>query len=65
MTPLDETLRALDDLVRSGKARYNLEAISLVLTPSELDAIDRVSALSPEYPGWMLTWQAVGRVPGA
>jgi hypothetical protein len=47
------------------RLRYNLEAISLVLTPSELDAIDRVSALSPEYPGWMLTWQAVGRVPGA
>ena len=27
-------------------------------------ALDAVSALKPEYPGWMLARQAEGRVPG-
>jgi aryl-alcohol dehydrogenase-like predicted oxidoreductase len=42
----------------------NLAAVELTLTEDELRALDRVSALPPEYPGWMLVRQAAGRVPG-
>ena len=43
--------------------RDNIEAATLTLTPEELVALDKVSALAPEYPGWMLARQAAGRVP--
>ena len=36
----------------------NLGASSLVLTPDELQMLDEVSKLPPEYPGWMLAMQA-------
>jgi aryl-alcohol dehydrogenase-like predicted oxidoreductase len=42
----------------------NLAAASLTLAPEEIAALDAVSALKPEYPGWMLARQAEGRVPG-
>ena len=35
----------------------NLGAASLVLAPEEHAALDAVSALPSEYPGWMLGWQ--------
>ena len=35
------------------------------LTADELAALDNVSALPPEYPGWMLARQASGREPAA
>ena len=35
----------------------NLAAAELTLTADELAELDRVSALPPEYPGWMLEWQ--------
>jgi aryl-alcohol dehydrogenase-like predicted oxidoreductase len=43
----------------------NLAAAELALTPEEIAKLDEVSALKPEYPGWMLTRQAEGRVPAA
>jgi aryl-alcohol dehydrogenase-like predicted oxidoreductase len=43
--------------------RDNLEATTFQLTPDALIELDRVSALAPEYPGWMLARQAVGREP--
>jgi aryl-alcohol dehydrogenase-like predicted oxidoreductase len=43
----------------------NLKAADVELTPDELGALDEVSALPPEYPGWMLDWQGRTRmVPG-
>jgi aryl-alcohol dehydrogenase-like predicted oxidoreductase len=51
-----KTVEQLDD---------NLAAAELTLTPEETAALDAVSALKPEYPGWMLARQAEGRVPGA
>jgi aryl-alcohol dehydrogenase-like predicted oxidoreductase len=45
--------------------RDNIEATALKLTPEDLGALERVSALPPEYPGWMLARQAVGREPPA
>ena len=54
-TPIDETLRALDDLVRSGKVRYigcsNLLAYQLAraLGRSEAQSLTRFSAVQPRY----------------
>ncbi|MGO9418740.1 aldo/keto reductase [Roseiarcus sp.] len=50
-----KTVEQLDD---------NLAAADLTLTAEEIAALDSVSALKAEYPGWMLTRQAEGRVPG-
>ena len=36
----------------------NLGASRLVLTPEEMQVLDDVSKLPPEYPGWMLAMQA-------
>ena len=41
----------------------NLAAPSLKLTPEQLAALDAASALTPEYPGWMLAFQGQGRAP--
>ena len=35
----------------------NLAATELTLTPDELAKLDTISALPPEYPGWMVAWQ--------
>jgi aryl-alcohol dehydrogenase-like predicted oxidoreductase len=35
----------------------NLEAVSVQLTPEEWKTLDDISALPPEYPGWMLHFQ--------
>jgi len=43
--------------------RDNVEATALTLTPEDLAALETVSALAPEYPGWMLARQAAGREP--
>jgi len=50
-----KTVAQLDD---------DLAAAELALTADEIAALDAVSALKPEYPGWMLARQAEGRVPG-
>jgi aryl-alcohol dehydrogenase-like predicted oxidoreductase len=39
----------------------NLGATQLSLTTEELKALEDVSALPPEYPGWMLARQGLGR----
>jgi aryl-alcohol dehydrogenase-like predicted oxidoreductase len=51
-----KTIEQLDD---------NLAATELKLTPEEVAKLDEVSALKPEYPGWMLARTAEGRVPAA
>jgi len=39
----------------------NLAAIDVSLTEEDIKALDQVSALSPEYPGWMLAAQRADR----
>jgi aryl-alcohol dehydrogenase-like predicted oxidoreductase len=39
----------------------NLAAIDVSLTEEEIKALDQVSALPPEYPGWMLATQGADR----
>lgn len=41
----------------------NLAAVKLKLDADEIKRLDEVSALAPEYPGWMLSRQAAGRRP--
>jgi aryl-alcohol dehydrogenase-like predicted oxidoreductase len=40
----------------------NLAASDLKLTAEELAALDKVSALTPEYPGWMLERMSADRL---
>lgn len=49
-----KTMEQLDD---------NLEAAKLSLSADEMKALDEVSALPSEYPGWMLARQGAERVP--
>ena len=46
-----------------AQLRDNLEATTLDLTADDMATLDRVSALSAEYPGWMIARQAAGREP--
>ena len=41
----------------------NIAATTLELTDLEIQQLDIISALSPEYPGWMLERQSLGRMP--
>jgi aryl-alcohol dehydrogenase-like predicted oxidoreductase len=43
----------------------NLAAAKLELTAEDMKTLDEVSALPPEYPGWMLARQGAERVPKA
>ena len=49
-----KTIEQLDD---------NLAAAKLTLGADEIATLDKVSALPPEYPGWMIARQSDGRVP--
>jgi aryl-alcohol dehydrogenase-like predicted oxidoreductase len=49
-----KTMEQLDD---------NLKATAFELTTEELKRLDAVSALPPEYPGWMLARQGAERRP--
>ena len=46
---------------RVDQLEDNIAATSVVLTAEELDLIDTVSALPPEYPGWMAARQGDAR----
>lgn len=41
----------------------NIACTQLQLTPDELKELDAISALTPEYPGWMVERQLTGRFP--
>jgi aryl-alcohol dehydrogenase-like predicted oxidoreductase len=47
---------------RLDQLQDNLAAIDLKLTDDELKQLDDVSALPPEYPGWMLPFQSADRL---
>ncbi|WP_186021940.1 aldo/keto reductase [Burkholderia gladioli] len=48
---------------RLKQIEQNLGAVKLKLDAEDLAKLDEASALAPEYPGWMLSRQAVHRVP--
>jgi aryl-alcohol dehydrogenase-like predicted oxidoreductase len=47
---------------RPDQLQDNLAAVELTLTQDELKRLDEVSALPPEYPGWMLPFQGADRL---
>src|SRR5260370_262648 len=47
---------------RLDQLQDNLAAVELKLTQDELRQVDEVSALAPEYPGWMLPFQGADRL---
>jgi aryl-alcohol dehydrogenase-like predicted oxidoreductase len=47
---------------RLDQLQDNLAAAELKLSEEEIRVLDEVSALPPEYPGWMLAVQDVGRL---
>jgi aryl-alcohol dehydrogenase-like predicted oxidoreductase len=47
---------------RLDQLQDNLAAVELKLTHDELRQLDEVSALAPEYPGWMLPFQGADRL---
>jgi aryl-alcohol dehydrogenase-like predicted oxidoreductase len=47
---------------RVSQLQDNLAAVELKLTEDEIKQLDEVSALPPEYPGWMLPVQSSGRL---
>jgi aryl-alcohol dehydrogenase-like predicted oxidoreductase len=47
---------------RLDQLQDNLAADDLHLTPDEIKQLDDVSALPPEYPGWMLPRQGASRL---
>jgi aryl-alcohol dehydrogenase-like predicted oxidoreductase len=47
---------------RPDQLQDNLAAVDLKLSEEELKQLDEVSALPPEYPGWMLPFQGAARL---
>ena len=48
---------------RLDQLEDNIAAAELTLTPDEIAALDKVSALPSEYPGWMFERQGAARIP--
>jgi aryl-alcohol dehydrogenase-like predicted oxidoreductase len=47
---------------RVDQLKENLSATEVTLTEDEMKKVDEVSALPPEYPGWMIPFQNVNRL---
>ncbi|HMF64445.1 MAG TPA: aldo/keto reductase [Edaphobacter sp.] len=47
---------------RLDQLHDNIAAVELKLTEDEIKQLDEVSALPPEYPGWMLPFQSANRL---
>ena len=47
---------------RLDQLQDNLAAVELTISPDELRQLDEVSALPPEYPGWVLPFQGADRL---
>jgi diketogulonate reductase-like aldo/keto reductase len=50
---------------RLDQLQDNIAAVEVQLTADEIKQLDEVSALSPEYPGWMLPFQNANRLDPA
>lgn len=48
---------------RMEQLEDNLKSVSISLTEADLAKLDEVSKLAPEYPGWMVEFQAENRLP--
>lgn len=50
---------------RLDQLQDNLAAVDVKLTADEVKQLEEVSALAPEYPGWMVQYQGATRLHGA
>jgi aryl-alcohol dehydrogenase-like predicted oxidoreductase len=50
---------------KAGQLKDNLAAVDVKLEAADLETLNKVSALAPEYPGWMFGFQGSDRKPGA
>jgi aryl-alcohol dehydrogenase-like predicted oxidoreductase len=50
---------------RIEQLQDNVAAVDLKLTADQIKQLDEVSALPPEYPGWMLPFQGSNRLEPA
>jgi diketogulonate reductase-like aldo/keto reductase len=50
---------------RIDQLQDNIAAVDLKLSEQEIKVLDEVSALPPEYPGWMLPFQNANRLQAA
>jgi aryl-alcohol dehydrogenase-like predicted oxidoreductase len=50
---------------RLDQLQDNLAAVEIQLTEEEIKQLDEISALPPEYPGWMLPRQSANRLEPA
>lgn len=49
---------------KTGQLKDNLASVDVKLEAADLELLDKVSALAPEYPGWMFGVQGSDRRPG-
>ena len=49
---------------KAGQLKDNLAAIEVKLEEADLETLNKVSELAPEYPGWMFAVQGSDRRPG-
>jgi aryl-alcohol dehydrogenase-like predicted oxidoreductase len=49
---------------KADQLKDNIASTDLVLSDDEFERLESISALVPEYPGWMVNRQAGGRYPG-
>jgi aryl-alcohol dehydrogenase-like predicted oxidoreductase len=49
---------------KEGQLKDNLASVDVKLDPADLEKLDKVSELAPEYPGWMFGVQGSDRRPG-
>ncbi len=49
---------------KGGQLKDNLASVDVKLEAGDLEKLDKVSALAPEYPGWMFGVQGSDRRPG-
>jgi aryl-alcohol dehydrogenase-like predicted oxidoreductase len=48
---------------KKEQLRDNISATELILSEDDINKLDKISELSPEYPGWMVERQEQGRIP--
>jgi aryl-alcohol dehydrogenase-like predicted oxidoreductase len=49
---------------KESQLKDNLAAVDVKLEAADLEKLDKLSALPPEYPGWMFSFQGSDRRPG-
>jgi aryl-alcohol dehydrogenase-like predicted oxidoreductase len=49
---------------KTSQSKDNLASVDVKLEAADLEKLDKVSALAPEYPGWMFAMQGSDRRPG-